>query len=325
MSLMAGQTPVPMTLITGFLGSGKTTLVNHLLAETAEQRDIAVIVNDFGKVSVDSGLIRHRDENMLTLSNGCVCCSLAGDLAAGLIKLLTRGSFSHCIMESSGVTRVTPLRCILDEPELRKLVRLESVVVMVDPVRYPRLSQIVMTLEEQVQHADVLVINRCDLATPDQLQETENLLGKSNAGARMIRTEFGRANSDELRGGSTKKPSATHVTNLPGDKWSAYRLYFNRPFAKDELRDLLGSIPGRVMRVKGWLKDPSGEVVHVEQVHDEISVESWKEPLNRQPCDCLIMIIPTTDADEFERDLTSHPEIIWELDHSHTHHIPDPD
>ncbi len=325
MRRMADQTPVPMTLITGFLGSGKTTLVNHLLAETVEQRDIAVIVNDFGKVSVDTGLIRHHDENMLTLSNGCVCCSLAGDLTAGLVNLLTRDSFSHCIMESSGVTRVTPLRSILDEPALRKLVRLESVVVMVDPVRYPRLSQVVMTLEEQVQHADVLVINRCDLATPDQLQETENLLEKSNAGARMIRTEFGRANSNELRGGGAKKPSATHITNLPGDEWSAYRLHFSRSLAKDELQDLLGSIPGRVMRVKGWLKDPSGEVMHVEQVHDEISVEFWKEPLGKQSCDYLVVIIPTTDADEFERDLTSRPEIAWEPDHSHTHHVPDPD
>ena len=87
-----------MMLVTGFLGAGKTTLINHLLADGVDDGAIGIVVNDFGKVSIDASLIRQRHEQMLVLANGCVCCSLAGDLATGLGRLLKAQRMDYLVM-----------------------------------------------------------------------------------------------------------------------------------------------------------------------------------------------------------------------------------
>jgi G3E family GTPase len=321
MTGMEYHPPVPMMLITGFLGAGKTTLVNHLLAEGIEQGQVAVIVNDFGRVSVDTSLIMQSEENMLTLANGCVCCSLAGDLAAGLVRLLEKGAFKYIIMESSGVTRVTPLRMILNQSELRQMVELESVVVMVDPARYPMLSSVIMTLDEQVRHADVLVINRSDVTTAEQLKETFKLLKISNPDAHIIRTEFGKVDWAILRAGAAEGRTMPLITDLPADQWSMFQLNMDQPCKEDELKDLLDSLPGRVRRAKGWVHDLSGGILHVEQVNDEITMSPWSEPLDEGVVNCLAVIIPSDDADALKKWIGRQPGITLEPESSMTHHV----
>ena len=126
---------VPVMLVIGFLGSGKTTFVNHLLRKGLSGKRIAAIVNDFCTASVDDSLISHPIESKLVLRRGCVCCSLSGDLTRGLSRLLDDDDFDMVVMDASGISQTDAIRSVLKESS-DPLVALEHVVVAVDAVLY---------------------------------------------------------------------------------------------------------------------------------------------------------------------------------------------
>src|SRR5690349_4398549 len=161
---MANESPaagaVPLTLLTGFLGSGKTTLLNRILRGDHGKR-VGVLVNDFGAINVDARLVAGIQGDSIDLSNGCVCCSMRGDLVSGVKRLLDRPSpFDHVILEASGIA--DPFRVIsaLRAPALRERVRLAAVITMMDAehAQDPRLDR--QLVEDQIRAGDVVVVNK---------------------------------------------------------------------------------------------------------------------------------------------------------------------
>ena len=182
---------LPLTLLTGFLGAGKTTLLNRVLTERAETR-FAVIVNEFGDVGVDGDLVVGATERLVQLANGCVCCTVRGDLQAALLELLEarerrllgRRDFDRVIVEASGLAAPGPIvQTLAADPRLASALRLDAVVCMAHARNLPRQLEDFPEAEEQVAYADVLVLNHADRASAQELEDAREAARRRNAAA----------------------------------------------------------------------------------------------------------------------------------------------
>ena len=196
--------PVPVTLLVGFLGSGKTTLVNRILSEQHNQR-IAVIVNEFGDVGIDGQLIVGVDDNVVELSNGCLCCTVQGDLADTLRQLLMRRRqtvgakpFERIVIEASGLASPGPvLQGMLVDPALHAHVQVDGVITMAHAKHIVQQLADHPEAPEQVAYADHIVVNHCDQCEDDELAAAEAALHACNQHADIERAT--RAEVDVVR------------------------------------------------------------------------------------------------------------------------------
>jgi G3E family GTPase len=196
--------PVPVTLLVGFLGSGKTTLANRILSEQHDQR-IAVIVNEFGDVGIDGQLIMSVDDNVIELSNGCLCCTVQGDLADTLQQLLARRrrsadakAFERIVIEASGLASPGPvLQRMLVDPALQAHVQVDGVITMAHARHIVQQLADHPEASEQVAYADHIIVNHCDQCAGDQLAAAEAALHACNPHAEMERAT--RAGVDVVR------------------------------------------------------------------------------------------------------------------------------
>lgn len=185
---MSDRSVIPVSVVGGFLGAGKTTLLNRLL-QVNEGRRLGVIVNDFGDINIDENLIVTRDEDMVSLANGCICCSIGNDFLRALISLVTRPDPpEHIVIEASGVA--DPLR-IAAIARADKALRLQGIFVLVDATQYqtqaadPLLAD---TVRAQVGAADLLLLTKTDIAKDDQTQAVGELLERERPGVLRIET-----------------------------------------------------------------------------------------------------------------------------------------
>lgn len=186
--------PVPVTLLVGFLGSGKTTLVNRILSEQHDQR-IAVIVNEFGDVGIDGQLIVGVDDNVIELSNGCLCCTVQGDLADTLRQLLVRRRqtvdakpFERIVIEASGLASPGPvLQGMLVDPSLNAQVQVDGVITMAHAKHIVQQLADHPEASEQVAYADHIILNHCDQCEGDELAAAEASIHACNQQADIER------------------------------------------------------------------------------------------------------------------------------------------
>jgi G3E family GTPase len=156
------SSPVPILLVTGFLGAGKTTVVNHLLAHAAGRR-IAAVVNDFGAINIDAELIAGASDGVISLSNGCICCSLEADLLRTLAALLRRAPPpEYIVIETSGVANPSDIVRNLMDPVIWRAAPLETVLCVVDATTRPTMLDDVL-LRSQLRAADVVALSKVDL------------------------------------------------------------------------------------------------------------------------------------------------------------------
>ena len=192
---------LPVTVVSGFLGAGKTTLVNHLLAGNAGAV-IGVIVNEYGEVGIDGELIIADDNALIEIRNGCICCTVRSDLVAGVKALLAREDirFDRLVIETSGLADPAPvLQTFLADADLLTQVELESVIAVVDAVNLERQihDEIV---REQIAFADLVILNKAELAESHALAAIEHELRALNPTAQIIRATQSEVPISELLG-----------------------------------------------------------------------------------------------------------------------------
>ena len=187
---MTPKQKVPVTIITGFLGSGKTTLLNRILSEEHGKR-IAVIENEYGAVGIDQGLVINADEEVFEMSNGCICCTVRGDLIRVLGNLMKRrDKFDYVLVETTGLADPGPVaQTFFMDDEIRNEFSLDGIVTLVDAAHINQQLGRSDESSEQVAFADVLVLNKTDLVSDESLDILESRLRDMNRMARVVRSK----------------------------------------------------------------------------------------------------------------------------------------
>lgn len=190
--------PIPASILTGFLGAGKTTLLNYILREQSDYK-FGVIVNEVGEVGIDGQLVENQQEELVQLSNGCVCCTIRKDLIKGVQKLLARGGFDYLLVETTGIADPGPVaQTFLNIPQLQQLVRLDSIITVVDAEQITAQMQADDVAREQIALADFVLVNKTDLVTPQRVAEVRGDIARLNPHARVFETSHSQADLREL-------------------------------------------------------------------------------------------------------------------------------
>lgn len=188
-----------VNLLFGFLGSGKTTLARHLLAERAPDVKTAVIVNEFGEVGIDGDILRGDNVDVVELNSGCLCCTLRGSLMLAVEELRDKSGVERVIVEATGIAQPAELLETLADSSLESGLDIGPLVTVVDVFKFPKLvSMLGDFYVDQIEHADIVLLNKIDLVTPAQLEEATRQIRSLNPRADLIYAEQGRVRPQEL-------------------------------------------------------------------------------------------------------------------------------
>lgn len=300
---------VPVTIVTGFLGAGKTSLLNHVLTGDHGQR-IAVLVNDFGAVNIDADLIVNRDGEVVSLENGCICCNLSDGLIAGVAWLLQREDPpDRILVETSGVSDPFEVAATFGDEMLQPYAPLDGIVTVVDCEATPHLTDEMLALaRRQVAAADVAVLNKVDLVDAQGRERARDWVIRHAPRARMLDVEQGRVPLELLFGiggaASLEEGDATAAPAQPHDTppFDTYTFTTKEPLPLQRLHAVLKDLPRTVFRAKGLLsllEKPDHQVVL--QSTGKRATLTVGNPWGERPPETRIVFIGTRGGIDGER------------------------
>lgn len=243
----------PLTVITGPLGSGKTTLLRHILDNFPKK--IAILMNEFGEIAIDSKIIAGKNVEMADLGGGCVCCSLLGEFEAAVNEIIDTVSPDNIVVETTGVAE--PDALVFDIQESLPVVRLDGVITVVDAdgfVKYPHIGH---TTRIQIEAADTLLLNKVDLVSEDELKALQEKLHSLNKIASIVPAIRCQVDVDLLFGIGRERvqPAPHHVHQL---EYESFSYKTSAIFNQKAFEEFAASLAPDVYRAKGFIKFESG-------------------------------------------------------------------
>lgn len=311
---------LPVTVLSGFLGAGKTSLLNHVL-HNKEGQKVAVIVNDMSEVNIDAQAIEREnvlsrtEEKLVEMSNGCICCTLREDLMVEVERLANENRFDYLLIESTGISEPIPVAqtfSYVDENngiDLSSFSYVDTMVTVVDCFNFFRdfgsaetlwdreltdddldNRTIVNLLTDQVEFANVILLNKADLVSDETLGILEAAIRKLNPGAKTIRTQFGQVNPKEIMGtgafdfeqasssaGWIKELETEHTPETEEYGISSFAFRSQRPFHPQRLHQYLNDdYPHNIIRAKGlfWMASRPDIAISFSQAGGSVRLES---------------------------------------------------
>jgi G3E family GTPase len=249
---------MPVTLVTGFLGSGKTTLVNHILSNRAGVK-AAVLVNELGDIGIDNDLIVAAEGGMIELSNGCICCSTNNDLVDSIVRVLARPDpVDHILVETTGVADPLPVAQTFQRPEFRDALRLDAIVAVADAEQFSLDLFDSQAVRSQLRHADAILVNKCDRVGEERLDSIEGKIRAVNAEARLLRTTRSAVPLPLILDVDLHRPASNghshHHAHLDDDGFVSLSFESDRPFSVTRFQEFLDNRPPGLFRGKGFLR-----------------------------------------------------------------------
>jgi G3E family GTPase len=318
------QRGLPVTIVTGFLGSGKTTLLNHILSNQEGIRT-AILVNEFGEISIDSELIVSTEEDLVELNNGCLCCTVRGDIADSVMRLLERADgnakpIDYLVVETTGLADPLPVALTFLGPELRDITRLDSIVTLVDASNFAPDLFASEVADSQITYGDVIVLNKTDLVAASELAKLEKRIRAMKEGARILKATQGAVplelllDTDLFQANALPTQSAQehehhehehhehehheqvhahhpHSHHLEEDGFNSVAFESDRPLDLDRFQGFLNDLPEAVFRGKGVLwfdESPDRHIFHLSGKRYTVNSDPWPE--GKSPKNQLVLI-----------------------------------
>jgi G3E family GTPase len=254
---MATKAVIPVTILTGFLGAGKTTLMNRIL-NSDHGLKVAVLVNDFGAINIDAELVVGVEDDMISLANGCVCCQIRDDLIEAVMQLLQRSEpVDYILLEASGVADPAGIFVTFNDPGLHDRIRLDSVTCVVDAEQvfahpqYPDLAQLKL---RQIGFADMVILNKVSLAGKEQVLKVKNWVSEHMNRVRIVEADYCEVPFEILMAVGRFDPSKhkTDVKHHHGQMFSTWSYESDHPFSLSKLEEMIRKkLPENIYRCKG--------------------------------------------------------------------------